>query len=334
MECNTIYLDTDPDCKIGCAACCREVHDCYRPLLRLTVHLIDEDTTGQDRIGHCVVWSSTALSSPRLLYIIKIVVFVIFNQGHQYWCTVQWNVLLPIRENSVTLQRHSCLSPLLQSWSPCHNFSFFTFPRLTSFIWPSLILPQLISRCLTILHISSSQFTLPSRLPHLIVLGLQRARTFFSDIVHPQRDMSNLSDSRPLSDFTPSLDVTCMSRTLSLSPLTHFIFMHTLYLCSHTPYLHLIHLPSINIRIQKDVRRDAAHAVAKTLVSINPHSLTEHLRLGAMLPLIALCRYHLIILDSIWLHRRLSNATALHSVMQFCIEWCSGASSLADVFLW
>ena len=32
------------------------------------------------------------------------------------------------------------------------------------------------------------------------------------------------------------------------------------------------------------------HAVAKTLVTVNPHSLSEHLRLGSITPLLALCR--------------------------------------------
>jgi hypothetical protein len=41
---------------------------------------------------------------------------------------------------------------------------------------------------------------------------------------------------------------------------------------------------------QKSTRREAAHAIAKTLVTTNPHILSEHLRLGVMRPLIFLCR--------------------------------------------
>jgi len=37
-------------------------------------------------------------------------------------------------------------------------------------------------------------------------------------------------------------------------------------------------------------RREAAHAIAKTLVTLNPHLLSEHVRLGAIHPLIFLCR--------------------------------------------
>ena len=38
-------------------------------------------------------------------------------------------------------------------------------------------------------------------------------------------------------------------------------------------------------------RREAAHAVAKSLVTTNPHVLSEHQRLGAMRPLLYLCKY-------------------------------------------
>jgi hypothetical protein len=42
--------------------------------------------------------------------------------------------------------------------------------------------------------------------------------------------------------------------------------------------------------VQRTTRREAAHAIAKTLVTTNPHILSEHLRLGVMHPLIFLCR--------------------------------------------
>lgn len=38
-------------------------------------------------------------------------------------------------------------------------------------------------------------------------------------------------------------------------------------------------------------KREAAHAVAKSLVTTNPHVLSEHQRLGAMRPLLYLCKY-------------------------------------------
>jgi hypothetical protein len=41
---------------------------------------------------------------------------------------------------------------------------------------------------------------------------------------------------------------------------------------------------------QKSTRREAAHAIAKTLVTTNPNILSEHVRLGVMRPLIFLCR--------------------------------------------
>ena len=39
------------------------------------------------------------------------------------------------------------------------------------------------------------------------------------------------------------------------------------------------------------MRVECAHAVAKTLVTSNPHLLTEHMRLGSIKPLVMLCRY-------------------------------------------
>jgi len=42
--------------------------------------------------------------------------------------------------------------------------------------------------------------------------------------------------------------------------------------------------------VKKAARLEAAHAVAKTLVTTNPHLLTEHQRLGAVKPLLMLCR--------------------------------------------
>lgn len=38
------------------------------------------------------------------------------------------------------------------------------------------------------------------------------------------------------------------------------------------------------------LRREAAHAVAKALVTTNPHVMSEHQRLGAMRPLLYLCK--------------------------------------------
>jgi hypothetical protein len=38
--------------------------------------------------------------------------------------------------------------------------------------------------------------------------------------------------------------------------------------------------PSTDPEVKKAARLEAAHAVAKTLVTINPHLLTEHQRLG------------------------------------------------------
>ena len=42
--------------------------------------------------------------------------------------------------------------------------------------------------------------------------------------------------------------------------------------------------------VKKTTRLEAAHAVAKTLVTTNPHLLSEHQRLGAIKPLLMLCR--------------------------------------------
>lgn len=41
---------------------------------------------------------------------------------------------------------------------------------------------------------------------------------------------------------------------------------------------------------EKNIRREAAHAIAKTLVTTNPTILSEHLRLGCMKPLVFLCK--------------------------------------------
>jgi hypothetical protein len=40
----------------------------------------------------------------------------------------------------------------------------------------------------------------------------------------------------------------------------------------------------------KSIRREAAHAIAKTLVTTNPTILSEHLRLGCIKPLVFLCK--------------------------------------------
>ena len=48
--------------------------------------------------------------------------------------------------------------------------------------------------------------------------------------------------------------------------------------------------PSTEPEVKKAARLEAAHAVAKTLVTTNPHLLTEHQRLGAVKPLLMLCR--------------------------------------------
>ncbi len=42
--------------------------------------------------------------------------------------------------------------------------------------------------------------------------------------------------------------------------------------------------------ILKPTRLECGHAVAKTLVTTNPHLLTEHMRLGAIKPLVMICR--------------------------------------------
>lgn len=41
---------------------------------------------------------------------------------------------------------------------------------------------------------------------------------------------------------------------------------------------------------EKIIRREAAHAIAKTLVTTNPTILSEHLRLGCIKPLVFLCK--------------------------------------------
>ncbi len=41
---------------------------------------------------------------------------------------------------------------------------------------------------------------------------------------------------------------------------------------------------------QKPARREAAHAIAKTLVTTNPTILSEHLRLAVFRPLLFLCK--------------------------------------------
>lgn len=38
-------------------------------------------------------------------------------------------------------------------------------------------------------------------------------------------------------------------------------------------------------------RMEAAHAIAKSLVTTNPHIINEHQRLGAIRPLLFLCKY-------------------------------------------
>ena len=42
--------------------------------------------------------------------------------------------------------------------------------------------------------------------------------------------------------------------------------------------------------LQKAVRLEAAHAVAKMLITTNPNLLSEHQRLGSIKPLIAICK--------------------------------------------
>jgi len=47
---------------------------------------------------------------------------------------------------------------------------------------------------------------------------------------------------------------------------------------------------AMNESVARASRREAAHAVAKTLITINPNLLSEHQRLGAVQPLLYLCR--------------------------------------------
>lgn len=47
---------------------------------------------------------------------------------------------------------------------------------------------------------------------------------------------------------------------------------------------------NIEPEIKKTTRKEAAHAVAKTLVTTNPNLLTEHQRLGTIKPLLILCK--------------------------------------------
>jgi len=47
---------------------------------------------------------------------------------------------------------------------------------------------------------------------------------------------------------------------------------------------------AMNESVARTSRREAAHAVAKTLVTTNPNLLSEHQRLGAVQPLLYLCR--------------------------------------------
>lgn len=47
---------------------------------------------------------------------------------------------------------------------------------------------------------------------------------------------------------------------------------------------------AVDEAVPKAARLECGHAVAKTLVTSNPHLLTEHMRLGAVKPLVMLCR--------------------------------------------
>ena len=54
------------------------------------------------------------------------------------------------------------------------------------------------------------------------------------------------------------------------------------------------------------------HAVAKTLVTVNPHSLSEHLRLGSITPLLALCRC-----NKLYLYTMQYFVTSVYSVIPY-----------------
>ncbi len=47
---------------------------------------------------------------------------------------------------------------------------------------------------------------------------------------------------------------------------------------------------AIDEEVQKATRMECGHAVSKTLVTSNPTLLTEHMRLGAIRPLVMMCR--------------------------------------------
>ena len=49
-------------------------------------------------------------------------------------------------------------------------------------------------------------------------------------------------------------------------------------------------LAAVDEGCTKELRREAAHAVAKVLITTNPTLLSEHARSGAIKPLLLLCR--------------------------------------------
>lgn len=66
-------------------------------------------------------------------------------------------------------------------------------------------------------------------------------------------------------------------------------YIHSYPICALIVCMYCMYL-CIYVCMQKTCRLECAHAVAKTLVTTNPNVLSEHLKLGAIKPLLFLCK--------------------------------------------
>ena len=80
-----------------------------------------------------------------------------------------------------------------------------------------------------------------------------------------------------------------LRRPLTKTATRYDTYMHT-YL-SYMPSNYSLYVCTVCMYVrQKACRLECAHAVAKTLVTTNPNVLSEHLKLGAIKPLLLLCK--------------------------------------------
>jgi hypothetical protein len=68
-----------------------------------------------------------------------------------------------------------------------------------------------------------------------------------------------------------------------------YIDIHKYICMNEYVYMYLCRCVCIYIYIVY-IYREAAHAIAKSLITINPHVLSVHLRLGSIEPLLFLCK--------------------------------------------